>query len=306
MYIYLPIAEMAIQSEQVLLVSMFVGFLSGALGVGGGFLTTPFLTFLGIPPSIAVGTQTAQLVASSTAGVMNHFKRGAVDVKIGFLMLGGGFLGSFIGVYVFSLFEKMGEIDYIISFLYVLLLGGIGLSMLIELVKSFFTKKSAMRNQFNSFRAHSWAMALPCKMRFPRSKLYVSALLPFGVGLLGGVLASLLGIGGGFLLVPAMIYLLGMPATLVAGTSLFQMIVTMSFAVIMHASQNQTVDLILAGILIVGGVIGAQLGASISEYLKDKWSRCILMVIVLSVAIKLCFDLFLQPEELFSTVQVVG
>lgn len=296
---------MAVQVDQIFAVSIFVGFLSGALGVGGGFLTTPFLTFMGIPPSIAVGTQATQLVASSVAGVLGHVKRNAVDTKIGWLMLLGGFIGSFIGIHLFNFFKSLGEIDYVISFLYILLLGGIGISMLFELIKSGLRTKAPVKRQFNAFKAHSWAMWLPYKLRFPRSRLYISALLPFGIGLLGGVLASLLGIGGGFILVPAMIYLLGMPATLVAGTSLFQMIFTMTFSVIMHAYHSQTVDFVLAGILILGGVIGAQLGASISHHLKDTWSRTILMGIVLAVAIKLGFDLFLPPEELYSTFWAV-
>ncbi len=306
MYIYLPIAEMAIQAEHVLLVSMFVGFLSGALGIGGGFLTTPFLIFLGIPPSIAVGTQTAQLIASSTAGVLGHLKRGAVDTKIGYLMLVGGFIGSFLGIFLFSMFEKMGEIEYIISFLYIILLGGIGLSMLVEIIRSMFVNQNTFKKQFNASQGQAWAMWLPFKTRFPRSKLYVSSLLPFTVGLVGGVLASLLGIGGGFLLVPAMIYILGMPASLVAGTSLFQMIFTMSFAVIMHSYHSQTVDFMLAAILIVGGVIGAQIGASISRYLSGKVSRITLMLIVLSVVTKLCCDLLFEPEELYVTVRALG
>lgn len=306
MQIYLPIAEMAVPAEQIFMVSAFVGFLSGALGVGGGFLTTPFLIFLGIPPSVAVGTQASQLVASSTAGVLGHLKRGAVDTKIGGLMLAGGFVGSVNGIWLFKVLEGLGQIDFVISYLYILLLGSIGLSMLFEIIKTALKPQNQMRSEFNSFKVHPWILLLPYKMRFPRSKLYISAIMPFGIGMLGGVLATLLGIGGGFILVPAMIYILGMPTLLVAGTSLFQMIFTTSFAVMMHATINQTVDIVLAIILILGGVLGAQVGASISRYLKDIWARIILASIVILVCIKLTLDVFLTPEELFSTVHLMS
>lgn len=302
MQIYLPIAEMAVPAEDIFLVSAFVGFLSGCLGVGGGFLTTPFLIFLGIPPSVAVGTQASQLIASSTAGVLGHFKRGAVDVKIAILMLLGGFLGSFIGISIFKLLENLGQIDVVISYLYILLLGGIGLSMLYDIVSAFFSKKSAMMRQFNAFKVHPWVAVLPLKMRFPKSKLFISGLMPFGVGMIGGILAALLGIGGGFILVPAMIYVIGMPTALVVGTSLLQMIFTTSSALYMHATLSQTVDLVLAALLIVGGVFGAQFGSAFSKYLNDVAARLILTVIVLAVAIKLCLDLFLEPAQLFTAL----
>lgn len=305
MQIYLPIAEMAVPAELIFMVSMFVGFLSGALGIGGGFLTTPFLIFLGIPPSVAVGTQASQLVASSFSGVLGHLKRGTADLKISTLMLIGGLVGSFNGVLIFKLLEKLGQIDFVISYLYILLLGGIGLSMLIEIVKSTFFAKSHVRSQFNSAKVHPWIHALPLKMRFLRSKLYISALVPLGIGFIGGLFASLLGIGGGPILVPAMIYILGMPTILVAGTSLFQMIFTASFALLMHSTANQTVDIILAAILILGGVLGAQFGVGISKYMKDIWARTILMVIVISVALKLVCDVFMTPSELFTTLPLM-
>lgn len=305
MQIYLPIAEMAVPAEQIFMVSAFVGFLSGALGVGGGWLTTPFLIFIGIPPSIAVGTQASQLVASSMAGVLGHLKRGAVDTKMGGLMLSGGFAGSLIGIVLFKILEGQGQIDFVISYLYILLLGGIGISMLLEIIKTVISPPRHMRNEFNAFKVHPWVVWMPYKMRFPRSKLYISALIPFGIGLIGGILATLLGIGGGFILVPAMIYILGMPTLLVAGTSLFQMIFTTSFAVMMHATINHTVDIVLAIVLILGGVLGAQIGASIARFLKDIWGRVVLTVIVIAVCIKLCMDVFLEPAELFSTIHLM-
>ena len=217
MQIYLPIAEMAIEMETIFILSAFVGFLSGIFGVGGGFLTTPFLIFLGIPPAVAVGTQASQLVASSVTGVLGHFKKGNVDVKMGTVMLVGGLSGSFIGIFIFKFLKYLGQIDFAVSVLYILLLGIIGPMMLYESIFSFFKKKKSVRGEFNTYKVSPFIQSLPYKMRFPRSKLYVSALLPGGIGFVGGVLASILGIGGGFILVPAMIYFMGMPILLVAG-----------------------------------------------------------------------------------------
>ncbi len=304
MHIYLPIAEMAVSADLIFSVSAVVGLLSGMLGIGGGFLTTPFLIFIGIPPSIAVATQASQLVASSTAGVFAHLKRHNVDMRMGTVMLIGGLFGAFGGAFIFKILEVMGQIDFVISALYILLLGGIGLMMLVEVVQSIFFSKSPIRKEFNAFRVHPIIDRLPFKMRFPRSKLYLSALMPLGIGALGGVLASILGIGGGFILVPAMIYLLNMPMVLVAGTSLFQMIFTTSFTTIIHAVMNNTVDIVLAVILIVGGVIGAQFGVLLTRFVHGLQARVILVVIVLSVCVKLCFDVFVEPSELFSTLNL--
>lgn len=301
MDIYLPVAAMSVNAESIFLLSAFVGFLSGALGIGGGFLSTPFLIFFGIPPGVAVATQAPQLVASGFAGVSQHYKRGHVDLKVAAFMLIGGFVGAIIGGLLFRIIESMGQIDLTISVAYVVLLGGIGITMSIEIIKSFFSPKSFMREQFNAARVHPFIARLPYKTRFPRSKLYVSALVPMGIGAVGGVLASVLGIGGGFILVPAMIYLLGMPTLLVVGTSLFQLIFTTGFATIMHATVNQSVDIILALILIIGGVIGAQFGASFSVAIKPFWARVILASIVMVVAVKLSMDLFMTPEDLFVT-----
>lgn len=304
MQIYLPIAEMAVPVEQIFLVSSVVGILSGMLGIGGGFLTTPFLIFIGIPPSIAVGTQTTQLVASSVAGVFGHLKRQNVDMKIGLVMLFGGFFGSLGGAFIFRFLENIGQIDLTISMLYIFLLGSIGLLMAFDVVKGMLFPQSRIRAEFNTFKVGSFAAALPFKMRFPRSKLYISGLLPLGIGFVGGVLASLLGIGGGFLLVPAMIYILRIPMALVAGTSLFQMIFTTSFAAILHAVLNQSVDVVLAGLLILGGVIGAQIGVGFAHFVKDTPARIFLMLIVLAVCLKLVFDVFIEPSELFSTINL--
>lgn len=303
MQIYLPIAEMSVPADMIFLLGCIVGFLSGVFGVGGGFLTTPFLIFLGIPPAVAVGTQANQLVASGMSGTIGHFKRGNVDIKIGAVMLCGGIFGSFIGILIFRLLQYLGQIDFAVSLLYMVLLGAIGFLMLSESILSGFKKKT-VKNQFNAQKISPFISRLPYKMRFPRSKLYISALVPAGIGFVGGILASILGIGGGFLLVPAMIYILGMPTILAAGTSLFQIIFTTAAATLMHAGFNNTVDIVLGLILIVGGVIGSQFGIAFARFIKPSHARTILAVLVLAVSTRLAFKLFWEPLELYSTVTV--
>ncbi|MCB1652131.1 MAG: sulfite exporter TauE/SafE family protein [Alphaproteobacteria bacterium] len=303
MHIYLPIAEMTIEAETIFLLSAFVGFLSGIFGVGGGFLTTPFLIFTGIPPVVAVGTQASQLVASSVTGALGHFRRGNVDIKMGLVMLIGGILGTLVGIFIFKALQYTGQIDLAVSLLYITLLGIIGSLMLFESFSAFFKKKKkTVSKEFNTYRMSSFVHALPYKMRFPRSKLYISAFVPGGIGFISGILASVLGIGGGFILVPAMIYILGMPILLVAGTSLFQIIFTAASATILHASLNHTVDIILALVLIVGGVIGAQIGVVLARFVKGNYARMFLSVLIMLVCIRLGADLFMQPTDLFSTV----
>lgn len=301
MYIYLPVAEISIPAETVLLLGAIVGFLSGVFGVGGGFLTTPFLIFMGIPPAVAVGTQTNQLVASSVAGSIGHWRRGNVDFKIGFVMMAGGFFGSLIGILIFSLLQWLGQVDLAISILYIVLLGGIGLMMLTESIWSA-TRKKTMTDQFNTQKVSGFIASLPYKMRFPRSKLYISALVPGGIGFVGGILASVMGIGGGFILVPAMIYILGMSTIVAAGTSLFQIIFTTAAASLLHATINGTVDLLLAILLIIGGVIGTQFGVYAGRSIKPSHARVTLAILVLLVSLQLGYNLFVQPAELYSTI----
>lgn len=301
MQVYLPIAEMSVSGEAILLLGTVVGFLGGLFGVGGGFLTTPFLIFMGIPPAIAVGTQSAQLVASSVTGVLGHFRRSNVDVRMALIMLGGGALGSLIGIVIFKLLDYIGQIDLFIALSYVFLLGMIGLMMLYESVRSVFFKKyqggdAALSGQRAFFRD------LPYKMRFPRSRLYISALVPAGVGLVGGILTSTLGIGGGFILVPAMIYIIGMPSLLVPGTSLLQIIFVASLACLMHAVANQTVDIVLALVLMTGGVVGAQVGVRATKYIKGAPARILLALLIVGVSFRLAADLFLPPLDQFTTV----
>lgn len=297
MQIYLPIAEMAVQAETILMLGLGVGFLSGMFGVGGGFLTTPFLIFLGIPPAVAVGTQPSQLIASSTTGVIGHWRKGNLDFKMGAFLLFGGLWGTLLGSILFNILSQAGHIDIVISLLYVLFLGGIGLSMLIESLLSLF-KKSASSKE-NVHKKSEWMDKLPYKVRFRHSRLYISALLPISVGLVGGFLVSILGIGAGFLLVPAMIYILKMPPLLVAGTSLFQIIFSSIFATYLHAVHNQTLDMVLAMILISGGVIGAQLGVRVSNYIRGSVARIMLAALILSVGLKLGSDLLIEPSYLF-------
>lgn len=303
MQIYLPIAELAVSAETIFFLSGFVGMLSGIFGLGGGFLTTPFLIFMGIPPAIAVGTQASQLVASSVAGSLGHFRKGNVDLKMGMIMMVGGLLGSFVGIFIFKLLQYLGQIDIAISLLYIVLLGGIGGLMLMESFSSYFFKRGAnIKGKFNTSQMSPFILSLPYKMRFPRSKLFISALVPGGIGFIGGVLASVLGIGGGFLIVPAMIYILGMPPILVAGTALFQIIFTTSSATLMHATFNNTVDIILALILVLGSVVGTQIGVAFARFIKGQQARVILAMIILGTCAMLSFDLFVPPLDVYSTV----
>lgn len=301
MQIYLPIAEMSVTVETIFLLGMFVGFISGMFGVGGGFLTTPLLIFMGIPPAVAVGTQASQLVASSVSGVMGYWRKGYVDFLIGSVMLVGGILGSLVGIFFFRLIQYVGQIDLVISLLYIVLLGSIGVMMLFEGTMTTFRRKT-MRSEFNRLKSPSLLSRLPYKVRFPRSKLYISVFVPGGIGFIGGFLVSTMGIGGGFLLVPAMIYVLGMPTLLVAGTSLFQIIFTSAFATMMHAMVNHSVDIMLAVFLILGGVLGARFGVLVSRRVSGARGRVIMALIVLAVCGQLGYRLFLEPSSLYVSV----
>ncbi len=300
MLVYLPIAEMVVPAEIILSLGVLVGFLSGVFGVGGGFLMTPLLIFMGLPPGVAVGTQANQLVAASLSGLLGHMKRGDVDFKIAGIMLCGSIVGSVLGVLIFGMLQHFGQIDIVIPILYILFLGTMGFMMLAESVSSLLKKTHADENR-TRLHNHPALANLPYKMRFPRSRLYISALIPCGIGFVGGLLVSILGIGGGFLLVPAMIYILGMPILLVAGTSLFQILITTMFATVMHAVVNQTVDLVLAFMLIIGGVVGAQIGVRVSRRVKGVYARVFLAILLLLVSVELAGELFIRPAELYST-----
>ncbi len=301
MQIYLPIAELSVNIFLVLALGGAVGLLSGLFGVGGGFLMTPLLIFIGVPPAVAVGTQSVQIVASSLSGVLAHMRRGNVDFVMGGVLTAGGLIGSSIGVWVFSLLKKSGHIDLTISLGYVLFLGIVGGFMMIESLPGVLNRRPAgVASVARGPTRHPWMQALPFKIRFRRSKLFISSLLPFSIGVLVGFLVATMGVGGGFLMVPAMIYLLGMPTQMVIGTSLFQITFVTAVTALLQAIVNQSVDVILALFLLVIGVLGAQLGARLSSKMKGEYLRVLLAVIVLGVAIRLALDLVLTPQDVFS------
>ena len=299
MQIYLPIAEMSVNMFLLLGLGVGVGLLSGLFGVGGGFLMTPLLIFIGVPPPVAVGSEAAQIVASSVSGVLAHMRRGNVDFRMGAVLLAGGIVGSTLGVQLFAFLRGAGQVDIVISLAYVVILGSVGTLMLFESIRTF-RRQAAGAPGRGKLHQHIWLHGLPFKLRFPRSKLYISALLPFMVGTLVGVLAAVLGVGGGFIMVPIMIYLLGMPTSVVIGTSLFQIIFVTANVTFLQAYQVQTVDVVLALLLIAGGVIGAQFGARLGGRLRGVQLRAMLALVVLGVALKLVFDLVAIPQDPYS------
>jgi hypothetical protein len=298
MQIYLPLAELSVNVFLLLGLGAGVGVLSGLFGVGGGFLMTPILMFVGVPAPVAVATQTNQIIATSVSGVFAHWGRGNVDLKMGFVLLLGGLGGSSFGVWLFALLRRFGQIDLVISFLYITFLGIIGTLMLIEGLNALRRKRGPVIRR--KLHRHTWIHGLPLKMRFRRSRLYVSALLPFTVGLLVGVLVAIMGVGGGFFMVPAMIYLLSMPTAVAIGTSLFQIIFVAANVTFLQAYANQTVDVPLAVLLLVGGVIGAQFGARLGTRLGGEQLRVLLAALVLAVCGKLALDLSVTPADLYS------
>tara|TARA_B100000989_G_scaffold118852_1_gene87517 strand:- start:589 stop:1503 length:915 start_codon:yes stop_codon:yes gene_type:complete len=299
MYIYLPIAEVSMHIGIIIGLGGGVGFLSGLFGVGGGFLMTPLLIFFGIPPAVAVSTEANQLVASSVSGVLAHMRRGNVDFKMGGILMAGGVIGSSLGVALFSFLQSIGQIDLVIQLSYVVFLGIIGSLMLTESVRTIIRsrKSGAERGKLHQ---HNWLHGLPLKMRFRRSKLYISAILPLALGAFVGILAAIMGVGGGFIMVPAMIYLLGMPTSVVVGTSLFQIIFVTANVTLLQSIQTQTVDFLLAGLLLFGAVIGAQFGSRAGALLRGEQLRGLLALLVLAVCIKIGYDLVVRPEDLLS------
>ena len=300
MQIYLPIAEMSANIFLLLGMGGAVGFLSGLFGVGGGFLMTPLLIFIGVPPAVAVSTEANQIVAASVSGVLAHWRRGNVDFKMGGVLLAGGFVGSTIGVSLFSVLRGLGQIEFVISVAFVVFLGVIGVLMLFESARAIIRRRWPVGGARRKLHQHYWVHGLPLKMRFRRSKLYISALLPLGIGFIVGILAAIMGVGGGFIMVPAMIYLLGMPTSVVVGTSLFQIIFVTANVTFLQAVQNYTVDVLLALLLLAGGVIGAQFGTRAGALLRGEQLRGLLAVIVLVVCGKLLFDLVGTPADPYS------
>lgn len=300
MHVYLPIAELSVNWFILLLVGGGVGFLSGMFGVGGGFLMTPLLIFLGVPAPVAVGTGAAQILASSVSGVLTHWRRQNVDVQMGVALTAGGFLGSVLGIWIFTVLRQAGQVDLVIRICFVFFLGGVGGLMLIESARSWFRQAMATSVRKRKLHEHHWLHGLPLKLRFRRSKLYISALLPLAVGFAIGVLTAIMGVGGGFILVPAMIYILGMPTQMVVGTSLFQTLFVAANVTILQSVTNQTVDVLLAILLIVGGVVGAQLGTRFGARLRGEQLRILLALLVLGVGLRLAFDLFTTPADFYS------
>jgi uncharacterized protein len=302
MQIYLPIAEVSVNAFLLLGIGGIVGVLSGMFGVGGGFLITPLLFFVGIPPAVAVATSANQVVASSVSGVLAHLKRRTVDVRMGTVLLAGGLVGSAAGVQIFTLLRRAGQVDLLVQLCYVLFLGIVGALMFVESLNAL---RKSRAGALPPRRKHNWVHALPLKVKFRTSGLYISVIPPLLVGALVGLLAAVMGVGGGFIMVPAMIYLLGMPTKVVVGTSLFQIIFVTAFTTLLHAVTNYSVDMVLAVLLLLGGVIGAQVGTSLGARLKAEQLRILLALLVLAVAGKIALDLLLQPAELYSLAPVV-
>ncbi|TKT74236.1 sulfite exporter TauE/SafE family protein [Aquamicrobium sp. LC103] len=306
MGIYLPIAEMSVNMLVLLAMGAAVGFLSGMFGVGGGFLITPLLIFYNIPPAIAVATGANQVVASSISGALAHFKRGTLDFKLGTVLLLGGIVGSSLGVYVFSLLRSVGQLDLFVSLLYVALLGTVGGLMLVESVQAMRRAAGGNAASLRKPGQHNWIHRLPLKMRFRASKLFVSIIPVLGIGAIIGFLASIMGVGGGFIMVPALIYLLKVPTNVVVGTSLFQIVFVAAYTTIVHSTANQSVDVVLAFLLMIGGVAGAQYGARAGQRLRGEQLRALLALLVVAVALRLAFDLFVRPASVYSLTSLAG
>ncbi len=303
MQVYLPIAEVSVNIFLLIGLGGLVGILSGLFGVGGGFLMTPLLFFIGIPPAVAVATEANQIVASSFSGALAHLRRKTVDLKMGWFLVAGGLIGSGLGVQIFKTLRDLGQVELLVTICYVFFLGIIGSLMLWESIRTLI--RSNKRSKPIKIKRHNWVHRLPLRVRFRTSNLYISCIPPFIIGALVGLLAAIMGVGGGFILVPVMIYIIGMPTKVVIGTSLFQIIFVTGFTTLLHSTQNYSVDALLALILLIGGVIGAQVGTRLGVYLKAEQLRILLAILVLAVCIKLGTDLILEPSELFSLQEIL-
>jgi uncharacterized protein len=299
MHIYLPIAELSVNWLVIIGLGALVGVLSGLFGVGGGFLTTPLLMFYGIPPAVAVASAATQITGASVSGMFAHWRRAGVDVKMGLVLASGGLIGSSLGSELFKLLKSAGQLDLTINLSYVVFLGSIGAMMLKESVGTILRMRRGLPPAQPRKRHQGFIHRLPFKIRFHRSRLYISVLAPLALGLLVGMMTAIMGVGGGFLLVPAMIYLLAMPTNVVIGTSLMQIMVTTAATTILHSVQTQTVDIVLAMLLLFGGVVGAQFGAALAVKVRGEHLRAMLALIVLVVAIRLGIGLTWRPNELY-------
>ena len=304
--IYLPIAEISVNLLVMLGLGATVGFLAGMFGVGGGFLLTPFLILSGIPPAIAVATGANQIVGASVSGTLAQWRRGNVDLHMGGILIGGGIVGAVVGVLLLKMLREAGQAGLMISLTYVCFLGGIGALMLWESVNAIRRARAGKPASARKSGQHIWIHGLPLKMRFPRSRLYISVIPPIVIGVLVGLLASFLGVGGGFIMVPAMIYLLRMPTNIVIGTSIFQIIFVTAIVTLLHATLNHTLDIVLAFLLIIGGVVGGQFGVRAGQKLRGEQLRALLALMVLAVALRILFDLVVRPSSLYSIVPLAG
>ncbi len=300
MQIYLPIAELPIDIFVLLAIGAGVGLLSGMFGVGGGFLTTPLLILAGVPPPVAVATEANQIVGSSVSGALAHWRRQAVDLTMGAVLVAGGLCGAALGVFVFKWLRGLGQVELLISLAYVFFLGTIGALMLAESLRAWRARRAGHPFPARRPGQHNWLHGLPLRVRFRRSRLYISVAPPVLLGMTAGFLAAIMGVGGGFILVPAMIYLLRMPTNVVIGTSLFQIIFVTAFVTLLHAAQNQTVDIVLAALLLLGAAVGAQIGAQIALGMRAEQLRAGLAVLVLLVGAALAWGLTARPDDLFT------
>lgn len=306
MDLYLPIAEVSVNAPLLVALGAAVGFISGLFGIGGGFLMTPVLVFMGIPPAVAVASEANHVAASSTSSVIAYSRKRAVDFRMGGVLAAGGAVGSFLGVEVFRWLRLLGQADLVVSLSYLVFLGVIGGLMLWESAGTILRRRRGEAPPPRRDRRPPWLYALPLKVRFPRSRLYISIIPPVLLGMFVGVLSAIMGVGGGFILVPAMVYLLRMPAGVVVGTSLFQIIITTSLTSVLQAGRNQTVDIVLATLLLIGGVLGAQLGAKASARFRAEELRALLGLIVLLVGLQMGLGLFVAPDEPFVLLQGGG
>jgi uncharacterized membrane protein YfcA len=298
MQVYLPIAEMSVDALLLLGIGFGVGWLSGLFGVGGGFLLTPILMLIGVPSAVAVASGANQTIGASVSGLMSNLRRGTVDVKMGLVLLAGGFAGSALGVQVFALLRRAGAVDVVVALFYVVVLGIVGLLMVRESLRAILRRRRAAPPA--RLHEHFWAHGLPFKTRFRKSRLYISVIPPLGIGFVIGFLSAIMGVGGGFMLVPAMIYLLGMPTLTVIGTSLFQVVFVAANVTILQAWQNGTVDVVLTLLLVAGGVAGAQFGSALGTRLRGEETRALLGALVLAVAGALLWDLVRVPDNPFA------
>jgi len=302
MDIYLPIANLSVNALVIIGLGGVVGLLSGMFGVGGGFLTTPLLMFYGIPPTVAAASAATQVMGASVSGVVSHLERKTVDLHMGGVMVAGGMVGAVIGTWIFQLLDRLGQIDTVIGLLYVVLLGSIGMMMAREAIHALILARRGLRPEARKRRHHPLVAALPFRWRFYASGLYISPLAPLLLGIVSGIMTMLMGIGGGFILVPAMIYILGMSTQLVIGTSLFQILFVTMVTTMAHAVTTHAVDLVLAFLLLVGSVVGAQVGGRISMSARPEYLRVALAFIVLVVAIRMALGLGWRPDEIYTVI----